>query len=261
MNHVACDFSFSEEQVRALEISLSPGRMQLYRKLASDDDKEALKLYCWNNALSQSLFWPLHGFEISLRNAMADRICDRYGNDWYEQLTNLKKGSSARNDEAEKVEKLKDSLVKVGETPGHDSIVAGISFGFWEGLLKPEYELMLWKEAEMFSDLFPTSRDETFRLVNQIKRLRNNVAHHEPIFVHWPSKKFRELYRDYKKIIRVTRWICPETATWIEHHATSEFFDSWNSAPAWLSNRKQLTIKDIATAGGAAESDNWIWQA
>ncbi|MBP9094900.1 hypothetical protein KBI23_28025 [bacterium] len=121
MKHVVCDFAFNEEQVKALEISLSPGRMQLYRKLANNDDKEALKLYCWNNALNQSLYWPLHGLEIGLRNAMADRLFERYGDDWYDQLTMLKKGNIARNDEAEKVAKLKDSLVKAGETPGHDS--------------------------------------------------------------------------------------------------------------------------------------------
>lgn len=259
MNHVACDFDFSKQQVESLEASLSPGRMQLYRKFASDDDKEALKLYCWNNSLSQSLFWPLHGLEISLRNAMADRLFNRYGADWYDQLEALKKGKPGRNDEADKVDKLKESLLKDGEVIGHDSIVAGISFGFWEGLLKVEYELLLWKEAEMFSELFPVNRNEAFRTINQIKRLRNNVAHHEPIFVHWPSKEFRELYRDFKKIIRVARWICPDTATWIEHHATQDFFYAWNSAPKWLAVRQDLRVKNMPTSGLEAESDNWCW--
>jgi hypothetical protein len=206
------------------------------------------------------LFWPLHGVEISLRNAMADRIYDKYGNDWYDQLATLKRGKKgALNAEAEKVEKAKQTLIKDGETPGHDSIVASISFGFWEGLLKPEYELLLWKEHGMFSELFPESRDATFKKINQIKRLRNNIAHHEPIFVHWPSKQFRNLFSDFKKIVKVIRWVCPETAKWVEYHSSSDFYRAWNSAPAWLTQRKELKVKPGATAAAEAESDNWCW--
>lgn len=191
---------------------------------------------------------------------MADRIYDKYGNDWYDQLATLKRGKKgALNAEAEKVEKAKQTLIKDGETPGHDSIVASISFGFWEGLLKPEYELLLWKEHGMFSELFPESRDATFKKINQIKRLRNNIAHHEPIFVHWPSKQFRNLFSDFKKIVKVIRWVCPETAKWVEYHSSSDFYRAWNSAPAWLTQRKELKVKPGATAAAEAESDNWCW--
>jgi len=240
--------------------------MQLYRnttkaETGTENDQEALKLYCWNSALSRSLYWPLHGFEICLRNAMADRIYDKYGDNWYDLLTTIKGGNPlATNEEADKVAKAKLALTQIGEPHGHDSIVSSISLGFWEGLLKPEYAMNLWNGNDMFQGLFQgNTRNDVFRNVNQIKRLRNGIAHHEPIFVHWPSKQFRPLYQDFKKIIKVVRWISPDTASWIEHHSASDFYRTWNDAPNWLTVRQQLGLIPTASAAGSSESDNWRW--
>jgi hypothetical protein len=246
-------FSYTKESLDALETSLSPGCLALYEELARGNLSDSLKLYCWNTSLSQCLYWPLHAFEVSLRNAMADRMADAYGNDWYEKIPEFsKRRGTTDNTEAEHVEKAKRKLDEDGLLYGHDNIVAAISMGFWLGLLKDEYREKLWEP--LFSNIFPMiDREETFRKVNQIKRLRNSVAHHEPILVFLPKRHKRELFKDYKLILKMTRWICPVTARWVEHHSCADFFTTWNFCAGMLGMPRLATKSD----GNEAHSSSW----
>lgn len=173
-----CEFPFSKDNLQALEITLSPGRLALYEELADGRLEDALRLYCWNMSVSQALYWPLHAFEVSLRNAMADRMADAYGDDWYDYVVGFSSSQRSKaNDEVAHVERAKTKLDEEGLAYGHDNIVAAISFGFWQGLLKQEYKHSLWEP--LFSQIFQMiDRDETYKKVRQIKRLRNNVAHY-----------------------------------------------------------------------------------
>ena len=251
MNQSPCEFSYQKALVEALEVTLSPGRLHLYRKHASDNDVEALKLYCWNTTLSQTLYWPLHMFEVSLRNAMADRMFEHYGDDWFDRIDSFRRAHGT-NEEAEHIAKAKRKLSQEGLSFGHDNIVAAISMGFWEGLLKVEYEEKLWKP--LFSQIFPIDRSEAFRKVNQIKTLRNCVAYHEPVFVFLQKGDKRLLYKDYKMILKLTRWICEDTAAWVEVHGSADFFKTWNGAPDCIQMPK------ITTTVADQESCSRFWQ-
>lgn len=251
MNQSPCEFPYQQNYIDALEVTLSPGRMHLYRKHASENDTEALKLYCWNTTLSQTLYWPLHMFEVALRNAMADKIFEQYGADWFNKVDTFRHGQSM-NEEVEHIIKAKRKLSQEGLPFGHDNIVAAISMGFWEGLLRFEYEEKLWKP--LFSQIFPIDRSEAFRKVNQIKRLRNNVAHHEPVFVFLQKGDKRLLYRDYKMILKLTRWICDDTAAWVEFHSSADFFKTWNGAPDCIN------VSKITVATKEHENHSRFWQ-
>ena len=248
-----CDFPYTKNVLQSLETTLSPGRLALYEKLSAGNLEDALKLYCWNIGLSQTLYWPLHVFEVTLRNAMADQMYDTYADDWYEKIASFSNSRSRKeNDEAVHVIKAKRKLDEDGFTYGHDKIVAAISLGFWLGLLKLEYKDKLWDP--LFSKIFPMlEREEVFRKVNQIKRLRNNVAHHEPILVFLPKGDKRELFRDYKVILKMIRWICPDTAYWVEYHSSLDFFTAWNCCPPVLAMPKLTVTKP------GQESNSQLW--
>ncbi len=247
-------FLCTSENLKSLEITLSPGRLALYEKLSAGNLEDALALYCWNMGLSQTLYWPLHAFEVSLRNAMADQMYDTFGDDWYENIASFKRTRIQReNDEAAHVEKAKRKLDEDGLAYGHDNIVASISMGFWLGLLRQEYKDKLWDP--LFSKIFPMlEREEVFKKVNQIKRLRNNVAHYEPILVFLPKGDKRELFRDYKLVLKMIRWICPDTAQWAEHHSSLNFFNTWNSCPPSF-NAAKLSVKKPGD-----EANSQLWQ-
>lgn len=248
-----CTFQFSKQMLESLETSLSPGRLALYEDLAGGQSEDALRLYCWNVGMSQALYWPLHAFEVSLRNSMADRIADAYGDDWYEKVASFSNSRSPKpNDEAAHVDKAKRKLDDEGLLYGHDNIVAAISLGFWQGLLKAEYKETLWNP--LFSKIFQLiDREETYKKVNQLKRLRNNVAHYEPILVFLPKRDKRELFKDYKVILKMIRWICSDTAQWVEFHSSANFFSAWNSCPPTFGMPK-MTVNN---AGDEVNSQLW----
>ena len=47
--------------------------------------------------------------------------------------------------------------------------------------------------------------------LEQIRRLRNRIAHHEPIFT-------RNLTDDYQKILSLVGYRCAVTAKWLDEH-------------------------------------------
>mgnify|MGYP000235145701 CR=1 FL=1 len=56
--------------------------------------------------------------------------------------------------------------------------------------------------------------------LEHIRRLRNRVAHHEPVF-------YRDLIGDYERMEEVVRWRCPHTAGWLRRtQAVTELFDA-----------------------------------
>ena len=56
------------------------------------------------------------------------------------------------------------------------------------------------------------TRRQAQSALDRLRRLRNAVAHHEPIFE-------RHLWGDYKRILTVTGWISPEARAWIEQRS------------------------------------------
>src|SRR5437660_8724258 len=71
---------------RALERTLSKGRLTYYLDLVEqktgqkDEKQKAFELHGWNTLLSESLYMPLQGFEITLRNVMDECIPAHYAN-------------------------------------------------------------------------------------------------------------------------------------------------------------------------------------
>lgn len=248
-----CPYPFTVDIAKAIETSISPARLELYQQQSKGSKEDALILYCWNISLCQSLYWPLHALEIVLRNAMAEKIKLTFGPDWYEDLTRF---STSKRDKAVKetaqIIKAKEKLDDASRPYNHDNIVAASTLGFWHGLLKSEYETSLWKPH--FEDLLEVNdREEAWKKINQMKRLRNNIAHYEPIFV-WANKSKRELYREYKMMVKIIRWLCPETAAWVEAHCSKTFFDTWNCAPSSF-NVLPLTVSSAGT-----EANSGVWQ-
>ena len=104
-------------------------------------------------------------------------------------------------------------------------LVAGFSFGFWVSLLGPggrldpagrraNYEMTLWRPGlrRAFAHRTPLTRIHAYQPLNALRKLRNRIAHHEPIFA-------RPLLEDHQRILEVTGWISPGARTWIERHS------------------------------------------
>lgn len=228
-------FHFDDEMLNALETSLSPERIATYVQATDGNREKALRLYTWNTAISAAFYAPLQGLEVALRNSMHRQIEARYGANWHDNpKCGLDAGALNRIDEA----KQKPRRGQYSVDPPH--VVAELPFGFWVSLLgkggrprvpettKRNYEMTLWRPA--LYKAFPHSnrnRSNTHNPLDYLRTLRNRIAHHEPIFN-------RHLEKDYKSIIEVIEWICPKTASWVNHYSHVEGlleqdrFNNWN---------------------------------
>lgn len=96
-------------------------------------------------------------------------------------------------------------------------VVAGLSLGFWTGLIAARYEQSLWKPCLKYA--FPNNtlpRKAVYTLLSDIKSIRNRVARHDRILgshgnlyagLH-PIHR-TELTLRPKKILGCIDWICP----------------------------------------------------
>ena len=200
-----------------LAMSLSPERLSTYLRAVRGDREKALRLYTWNTAMSAAFYGPLQGLEVALRNAMHRQLGRYHGAHWYDN-------PAARFDVGcrERIAAAKETVVRDGHPVTPSRVLASLSFGFWIALLgsggrvdstgrKADYETTLWRPAlrGAFPFRTPLTRKQAHGPLNGLRKLRNRIAHHEPIFT-------RRLSRDYEIILEVTGWISPATQAWIE---------------------------------------------
>ncbi|WP_275100178.1 hypothetical protein [Sedimenticola hydrogenitrophicus] len=218
------NFPFNDLVLDALESSLSPERIATYTRVVDGDRELAVRLYTWNTAVSAAFYGPLQGLEVAVRNAMHRELTIKYGDQWYDnEACGFDAGSKTRVDRA----KLTLTRGRYLVDPPH--VVAELPFGFWVSLLgkggrgaspdtyKKNYDMTLWRPAlyKAFPHGGRRSRAQTHGPLDYLRTFRNRIAHHEPIFN-------RHLEQDYRSILEVAGWICPDTADWIRHHSRVE---------------------------------------
>lgn len=212
-------FSYTAETLEEIEGALSPERLHPYLNAAGGDRERALRLYLWNTAASAAFYGPLQGLEVVLRNAIHRQLSGRYGLAWYGNLdTGLDRGALGR------IRQAILELTPDGHTSDAPRVVATLSFGFWVSLLgsggrlesgrKANYEMTLWRPAlrQVFAHCVKLTRRQAHGPLNELRILRNRIAHHEPIFA-------RNLTADHARILEVIGWISPGVRTWTAHHS------------------------------------------
>nr|VFK12495.1 MAG: Abi-like protein [Candidatus Kentron sp. LPFa] len=217
-------FQYNDEVADALRISLSQERMGRYLEASDGSWEKAFHLYTWNTAISAAFYESLQGLEVTLRNAIHQRLSkiysvEIYGISWYD---NPEVGLDAWA--IGRIKKARDTLDRHRRDINPSSIVAELPLGFWVSLLsrggkgpsldrKMDYNNTLWKKG--LWQTFPHCKErrrEIYKRLHFLQKFRNRIAHHEPIFR-------RDLKADFSSILGVTAWICPITADWIERHS------------------------------------------
>ena len=193
-----------ERWLASLRGAFSGERLDSYRADVSEPPAEVLGRYAWNVALSEALYPSLQALEVTLRNAVHAAVAARFEDDlWFfsDEPRILKEK------ERETAECARRGLRQRGkhETPGR--IVAELNFGFWTSLFASGYEQTLW--PRLLKPVFPQASNRQrarkallFRL-NEIRRLRNRVFHHEPVH------DFPDLPGLHGKIVETIGWSSP----------------------------------------------------
>ena len=198
-------FVYNQDSQSAFHVTLSRDRLNPYVATSNGDFVAAMLLYEFNTKASEALYGVLQALEVAYRNACYSVLANGMGQaNWYDTIGLL---------DAKEAVALGEAKVKIGRrnkylTPGR--VVAELTFGFWVRLLSPGYEKRLWVPHlyKAFSGMYKKDRQVAFGRMENIRKLRNRVAHHETIFD-------RNLNLDYAEILEAINWICPVTAAWI----------------------------------------------
>jgi hypothetical protein len=193
-----------------LEASLSKDRLAKYLTASDGDIHAALGLYEKNMRLSESFYSPLQCMEICLRNKLNDRLESAYGPYWFCP------GKAPFQSDA--VQAIADSIRGLDQARKPivaGAIVAELSFGFWVALLGPRYDSTIWRKALFLAFLEGGKRmrrDRVHGRFNALRRFRNRIAHHEPVF-------HDDLTSIHAETIEAMAWMCPQSAAWAAFHS------------------------------------------
>lgn len=203
-------YPYEPARLKAIRASISEPRFATYLEKGGNHEEYALELYLYNSRLAKAFLFPLSVAEITLRNAIDELLVRKFEENWH-------KAVSFRDETLtpEGLLALDRAIDRAGENAPRSQVVAELTFDFWSNLFRPEYG-DLWRTTVNIA--FPNlvhgeSRRTIQKLVKPINRLRNRVAHHEPIL----DMNVNDLYAKIFKLIELR---CAETAGWMKHHCT-----------------------------------------
>ena len=182
-----------------VEKFLSLERLGSYMRMADGDNKKAIDLYRENLSQCQIFYTKLHWLEVGLRNTLNRQLIAKYGDNWFDCA-----GLTWEYIEQQQIMKAKELLQKDGKPASNGNVVATLNFGFWVNLFNNPYE-NLWRYCLRKS--FPycmtaLSRKEFRKKVHPMLKLRNRIAHYEPILGY-------NLAAAHKDIAEIIQWIEP----------------------------------------------------
>lgn len=185
---------------------LSAPRLHTY--VAAAGPSAALERYAWNCRTSTALFELIGWFEVAWRNNIDRAICRRraaHAPHWlFDRSFPLRPTTWAKVDEAVRTVRRRVDRPTAGQ------VIAELTLGFWR-FTASGYRQTVW--MNYLSRAFPhapgppraASMD---RQLDRIIKLRNRIAHHEPV---GPVCAVRETVAD---ILTIGQWISPAMADW-----------------------------------------------
>jgi Abi-like protein len=191
--------------------TLSQRRFDTYLQAAGHDQDRAIALYLWNAKLGASFHLPIQAVEIALRNRVNHALVAEFGPDWWNEQRFVALIDRERTRDLDTVRNRIAHKRLILET---DQIVAGLSFGFWVGMLHKKHNPAIWsKHLRISFPALPASGDRhsIFKIAGDVANFRNRISHHEPLIK-------ADSMLVYSEIMRLLSWLCPDTAILIRSH-------------------------------------------
>lgn len=200
------------------EDAFSSERMNKYVMACNGSTRKAMTLYRYNLRLSQEMFTIISCFEVTLRNRIDRQLRISQGNDWLRDaiLPNGALYYDHRVDKTRKIiEKAYNELMRSNNYT-HSKLLSEMEFGVWKYMFSNVvYALM----GQTLLHVFPLKPISTiqhqydnsyiFQELDYINKLRNRIAHHEPICFRRPNANIDTSYalNQYARIMRLFNWM------------------------------------------------------
>ena len=200
---------------REFEEIMSSQRMYRYYTSCTNNSRRAMTLYRLNLRLSQELFTIVSCFEIALRNAINNNYTTHYGNDWLKNAAAT--GGFFDNVKCIKTAQIINKNVLIlGANYTHHKLIAEMDFGFWRYLFaQPQF----FAAGQSLLNIFPSKPRSTphiqynhkfvFNELEKINKMRNRLAHHEPICFRPLQPIIETTYarQHYNLILQLFQWM------------------------------------------------------
>lgn len=210
-------FPYVDEQLVAIEKSLSPARFARYLRATDGDRNHAARLYLYNARVAKAFLFPLSMSEVVLRNAVTRRLSATFGDRWFqsEEFQTLIPRTSVSSLRAT-AKRVKGKMLGTNGSDTAGDLVTSLPFDFWCSLFRSGQQ-DLWDRS--VSSGFPNltggrGREDVWSLASKVSRFRNRVVHHEPIF------EGIDLRAQEGDALRLIGMVCEDTASWVRHHST-----------------------------------------
>lgn len=213
---------FSPDEIIHLPNVISAPRFATYLRVCNDHPASALALYQWNLEISAAFIVPLQICEVAVRNGVVHAIEAVHGADWPWSPGFIR--SLPRPKASWHYDPQDDLRNVAGRAATAGKVVAELKFAFWEKLFTKGQDTRLWHPhlATAFPGTphtlpVPQAREHAFASLQAIRRFRNRIAHHEPVFA-------RNLSADYERLREMIEWRNPAAAVWLDRiQQVSEF--------------------------------------
>ena len=199
------------------ERRMSQKRMSRYLAACNGDTRKAMTLYRYNLQLSQETFTIISCFEVSLRNAIDEKLTPGMGAEWLKD--SIMPGGVFTNPILHKTRDIIDHAyhkLLTNNVYSHSKLLASLEFGIWKYMFSPvQYRLT----GRTLLSIFPYKDRSTpkvqynhsyiFNELDKINTLRNRIAHHEPIcfLFQQPVIDTGFILNEYQKIQTLFRWM------------------------------------------------------
>ncbi len=195
--------------------TLTAPRLSKYMQAAGQNMEHALHLYILNAKVSAALMVDLHFFEVALRNKFDRELSARHGSTWFTSPTFLGLAEQRMQDHLQKAIRDASRRVPSGQQLPPGKVIAELTFGFWLQLTDRKFEHDLWTPAlhKAFAPRKAPKRGVFNQLLEQLRQLRNRVAHHEPIF-------HLNVGAAHQNIRTACALLCPSTADLMDGTST-----------------------------------------
>jgi len=195
-------------ELQAIHDILSTDRFTTYLMASGHNTERAMRLYAWNALVGETFHVPSQAVEVGLRNRINNALIARYGNDWWNNQNFINVLDPPRIADLNLVR----TRIQARQLPMiTGQIVAGLSFGFWAGMLQARYNPDIWSRHLHPSFPFLPPQIDRKKLSDEVRNLvelRNRISHHEPLIR-------RDLMRDHSRVMQLLNWLCPTKAAWL----------------------------------------------
>lgn len=202
-------FPATAAELAALRDAISPARLTTYLRRAHGNARRALDLYAWNIQAAAALYPVLQMNEIALRNSVNRALVSQFGPDWPYSQGFVRTLPARERQTLEDVRAKLERTLRVARASTGDAVAAQ-SYGFWVFLPTSRFDRRIWSRE--FVRSFPhapprVSRSIVHDRAESIRKLRNRIAHHEPLLDY-------DLVGAHRRAASMVKWISPPSAEW-----------------------------------------------